>query len=141
MLPAHKLQHVATDTLTCTAPLPKMPPRDLMDLAKNPMPNPAKSLDHTSRPAYGQHSAWAVCAVTRAIDEALIAWKEKFCQSGYNNARIADIHRPDMSAVDPHGAPSAAAASKDGLKPEYFAEPTTLDALKAEQAAEAERPR
>jgi hypothetical protein len=133
----HK-KHVATNTLTCTAPLPKLPPRNLIELAHTPSLNPNKrsqSEHHRDMTYAGVNAAWSVCAITGIIDEALIAWKEKFCNAGYNAERTADIHRPSASASDPHGAPSAAKNSLEGLKAEYAKQDTTLQALKAEQAA------
>jgi hypothetical protein len=61
--------HVPPNIVSCDLPLLITPPDDLVDTA--PTPN-------------NKHKMYMLCNAYVLINEALLAWKKKFCPQGYN---------------------------------------------------------
>mmetsp|Transcript_20761 Transcript_20761/g.36957 ORF Transcript_20761/g.36957 Transcript_20761/m.36957 type:complete len:531 (-) Transcript_20761:184-1776(-) len=69
-----------------------------------------------------KRQAWVACQVHKTIQEAILAYKDSFCEEGYNKDMDGSLLHPRVMGVktDPYGAPlGATKQTRNGLKPKY----------------------
>jgi hypothetical protein len=109
----HK-RHVKDSVLECGSPMPIQPPNDLKQ---------KEQTDHGL-------DAWLVCALAGGVSQMLTAYKNKFCDAGWNASQVTP-YEFNGGLMDGHGFPLESARSgsiihlrsRIGLKQMYLAEP------------------
>lgn len=106
----HK-KHVANNILDCKSPMHIMPPHNLkqLDSGRVAMSGPTKRV------------AWMACAMMYAIRDAANAYKEKFCEPGFNMNETAPWVPPEINDEFGWGYPTDDQdhGSREGLKAKF----------------------
>mmetsp|Transcript_20775 Transcript_20775/g.29136 ORF Transcript_20775/g.29136 Transcript_20775/m.29136 type:complete len:317 (-) Transcript_20775:222-1172(-) len=72
-----------------------------------------------------KRQAWVACYVQKTIQQSILAYKAKFCKSGYSTELDGSLLHPAVMnvKVDPYGAPlSGTKQTREGLKDKYAGE-------------------
>jgi hypothetical protein len=75
--------HVPTQIMQCDQRLLQPPPDDFIDV---------------QRDKYGKRRAFMICALTSAVNDGVLAYKQANCPAGYNTKRCIRIVRDPVSS-------------------------------------------